>query len=357
MEPLTDDEDFVQLINIVQRRNRPRVYKPRKDCFAYFNDDEFLERYRLPKDCVRSIINLLAIDISSTTNWNNAVTVEDQVLVTLRYMATGSILQAVGDFHGIHKSTTSKIIKKVIRALARMGQQNIRMPATAAEINSTVQEFYQISMFPCCIGALDCTHIKIQSPGGQNAEVFRNRKDYFSFNCQAICNSRLIICDIVCRWPGSAHDATIFNNSNIRGKLERGEFGENVILGDSGYPIRNYLITPLRNPQTRAERLFNESQIRTRNPIERCFGVLKRRFPILALGIRMNTDIVEAIVVAAAFLHNIAREMNFPEPPVNAEVLQAIEQNEIPNIHVLAALGGPNNARRLTMIRNHFGQL
>lgn len=56
--------------------------------------------------------------------------------------------------------------------------------------------------------------------------------------------------------------------------------------------------------------LYNESQIRTRNVVERSYGVWKRRFPILSLGIRLDIERVEAIVVATAVLHNIATDHN-----------------------------------------------
>lgn len=51
-------------------------------------------------------------------------------------------------------------------------------------LNSVKEEFYSIASFPDVIGAIDCTHVRIQSPGGENAERFRNRKGYFSINCQ-----------------------------------------------------------------------------------------------------------------------------------------------------------------------------
>lgn len=44
-------------------------------------------------------------------------------------------------------------------------------------------------------------------------------------------NASLDIMDIVARWPGSVHDATIFNNSAILGRLENQEFENGIILG------------------------------------------------------------------------------------------------------------------------------
>lgn len=45
--------------------------------------------------------------------------------------------------------------------------------------------------------------------GGENAEIFRNRKGFMSLNVQAICAADTSIIDIVARWPGSSHDTQV----------------------------------------------------------------------------------------------------------------------------------------------------
>ncbi|KAB0804749.1 hypothetical protein PPYR_01719 [Photinus pyralis] len=132
-----------------------------------------------------------------------------------------------------------------------------------------------------------------------------------------------------------------------------------LLVGDAGYAIKPYLITPLRNPITRTENLFNESQIRTRNPIERCFGVMKRRFPILSFGIRQRAEKVEAIVIATAVLHNIARNFNDALPDINEEEQEAIAAAEI-NFEVENVPyynNGLNNAVRHHLIHEYFNRL
>lgn len=52
-----------------------------------------------------------------------------------------------------------------------------------------------------------------------------------------------------------------------------GEFNGSLLVGDSGYPIKKYLITPLQHINNETENLFNESQIRTRNIVERSYGI------------------------------------------------------------------------------------
>jgi len=61
---------------------------------------------------------------------------------------------------------------------------------------------------------------------------------------------------------------------------------------------------------------YNTANSRTRCVIGRCFGLLKRRFPYLHLGLRTALANTLVIIVAAAVLHNFAlrhREQDFDE--------------------------------------------
>jgi len=53
-----------------------------------------------------------------------------------------------------------------------------------------------MSGFPGVLGAVDCTHIPIQSPGGARAEEFRCRKVFFSLDVQAACGPNLDTCAV-----------------------------------------------------------------------------------------------------------------------------------------------------------------
>lgn len=53
------------------------------------------------------------------------------------------------------------------------------MPSNTNEISNLQNRFYLKAKFPRYIGAVECTHIKISSPGGYHADHLRNRKNFF----------------------------------------------------------------------------------------------------------------------------------------------------------------------------------
>ncbi|GLV37058.1 hypothetical protein CBL_21394, partial [Carabus blaptoides fortunei] len=112
---------------------------------------------------------------------NHAVKPMNMLLLTLRYLAAGNFVITVGDFAGVNKKKTAgNKIWKVLQAVARQRRTFIKFPSTPNEISRAVSLFYHKARFPNVVGALDCTHVKIQSPGRDNAELFRNRKGLLS---------------------------------------------------------------------------------------------------------------------------------------------------------------------------------
>ena len=223
--------------------------------------------------------------------------------------------------------------------------------------------FYTKSGMPGVIGAIDCTHVPIQSPGGDDAEIYRNRKGYFSINVQLICDPTCYITDVVARWPGSVHDSTIFDNSHVRAKLETNDL-DGYLVGDGGYPCRQYLLTPLGNAVTQQQQAYNKAHASARNCIERTNGLLKRRFAALKLGMRLKLQNSLHVIVAATVLHNIALIMQDDEPPEDHELsnhIQMARQAGLQMEYDQVEVGPPTGYNhynttgvRQAVITNHF---
>ncbi|XP_065205515.1 putative nuclease HARBI1 [Planococcus citri] len=349
------DSDFFQMGIQVAFPRAGKVVRERSD-YKRYPDNEFLQKFRLTKTTVKFLTELIKNKISSPTTRNDATTPEQKVLLTLRYYATGSFEDAFAEFAGVHESTVEKIIKLVSEAIAELRPQFIYMPESDADITQIRQEFYNIAKFPRCIGALDCTHIKIRSPGGKEPEIFKNRNNYFSINVQTISDTKLRIQNIVARWPGSSLDSHILKCSRIRQHFESGKFKNNVLVADSGYGIQKYIITPLQDPKTAAEVLFNESQMVTRNPVERSHEEWKLRFPILSIGISVQLSTALAVIVATAVLHNIALKFGDDVPHPTRELEALIDIQEVENIPLLTA-GNNRSVHRHSFLKYFESQL
>ena len=169
--------------------------------------------------------------------------------------------------------------------------------------------FYETRHFPGVIGCLDGTHVWITAP--HICEVdYVNRKGYHSINVQVICDHLGKWINIVAKWPGSTHDSRILKNSQIWNIMESGST-TGFLLGDSGYPCRRWLMTPLLTPSTPQERHYNAAHKETRVKVEQAIGRWKRRFHILHLESRMrNPESICKVIAATAVLHNIAIDRN-----------------------------------------------
>ncbi|XP_052223937.1 putative nuclease HARBI1 [Dreissena polymorpha] len=119
--------------------------------------------------------------------------------------------------------------------------------------------------FPQVVGVVDGTHIRIQAPSA-NEDDYVNRKGFHSLNVQMICDATFWFVDVVAKWPGSVHDSRIFRESAIRQRFERGEIN-GLLLGDSGYGCKRYLMTPYQNTDSPCKLILSVSSVVVVTPV------------------------------------------------------------------------------------------
>ena len=159
------------------------------------------------------------------------------------------------------------------------------------------------------IGAVDGSLIHIRAPNNEE-HLYVCHKGFHAINAMAVCNAQLSFTNFVCRWHGSVHDSAIFNTGMLRVHLEDGGGGNGWLLGDRGYGIQPYLLTPFRpdDVSTPPQRRYQKAHTKTRNTVERAFGLWKARFRCLDVSggtLQFNPDRCCTIITATAVLHNI----------------------------------------------------
>ena len=327
---------YRQLRNYANRQNiRIRHLRDRFNPLEEYHNEDFRLRFRLRKDWV--------IYLQHQTRRGLPLIPMQQVLIALRFYATGTFQRVIRDLLGVSAFAACTAGHKVSKAIEKQRAQFLSFPENLAD---TKRKFYDVVHFPGVIGAIDCTHIRIICPNKENALAFVNRKQYYSNNVQAVCDSDAFITNIVARWPGSTHDSRIFENSKIAHKLRDGAI-DGILVGDSGYACRAYLVTPILKPKNAGEVRYNTAHRCTRCLIERCYGLLKRRFPCLHLGLRTALANTLVIIVATAVLHYFVlmhREQDFDKNNENEDV----------SFDVVAAADASGNAKRQLIISRYF---
>ncbi|XP_050716004.1 putative nuclease HARBI1 isoform X4 [Eriocheir sinensis] len=343
---------------IALNRSR-RIVPDRMNPFTAMSDTEFVTRFRLRKESVNAIIQEIQVQLPDSADRRGCrVPPHLQVLLTMAAMASGSHQMEVADSYDVSQQLISIVLARVSRALAGLSREYVKFPSPNA-LTTVIEDFHGIAGMPGVIGCIDCTHIRIARPPREDSEVFRCRKGFFAINTQAVCGPDLSFYNIVVRWPGSVHDAQIFEDSRVCNDLRDGLLPGHL-LGDSGYGCRSYLLTPLVAPNSVHEERYNASHARTRNTIERAFGVLKLRFSYLRNVIRTDLETTKAVIVAAVVLHNIAvqtridmsdeiRDVNVDLQDVQINGIAKIDDAEPADDEVLLGC-----LKRDRIIRTHF---
>ena len=183
-------------------------------------------------------------------------------------------------------------------------------------------DFYSIAGFPRVIGAIDGSLIAIKGPDNEE-HLYVCHKGFHAINVMAVCNAQLLFTNVVSKWHGSVHDSAVFNSSALQVHMEN-EGGRNGwLLGDRGYGIQPYLMTPFRpdDVSTAGQAKYQKAHTKTRNTIERALGLWKTRFRCVDVSggsLQFKPSNCCTIITATAVLHNMFVVDN-TAMPVNAD--------------------------------------
>jgi len=292
----------------------------------YFNDEDWIENYRMSKESFYELVKTLWDDIAPCDTFiREPVAPEKRVAIALYKICSCSEYRTVGNLFGVHKSTVKKFLYLFGDAVKKkMFPSLIFMPKTeeAFQLAATTQTKTKI---PMAIGFIDGSHIPILPPE-KGRRDFINRKQHASIVLQGVVDVNLKFRNVSCLVPGSAHDATVLKASslfkNIDNLIPRGTtLIENVnipfyIVGDPAYPLLPWLIkgypTTINMPADKES--FNVYLASSRNCVEIAFGRLKGRWRILLKRLDLNFKYVPTVIAVCCCLHNYVEGRNTPTP-------------------------------------------
>ncbi|XP_049885031.1 putative nuclease HARBI1 [Pectinophora gossypiella] len=272
-------------------------------------DSEFVKHFRLNKNVCFELTSEIEPYLAGSRGGISPIS---KVLSTLSFYASGSYQRCIGaSAHvSMHQASVSNCIREVTLALNHdhFRQKYIRFPRTRGDRRVIKQGFYQKFGMPGVLGCIDGTHIAIVKPTQYEHRYF-NRKRYHSINAQIVCDSEYNILSVDAGHGGGDHDAFVWNNHALKAHLEQLNQTQNEtvwFLGDSGYPLRPTVMTPINIEPDTPQRHYTDLHCRVRNTVERTIGILKSRWRCLLVDRKLHYHPVTAglIINAVVVLHN-----------------------------------------------------
>jgi hypothetical protein len=288
-------------------------------------DEKFKSFFRVSRKTFDYICSMVKPDLSSRplsviiTVEGRVLTVEKQVAIALRRLASGESQHNVGESFDVGQSIVSQVTWKFVEAMEERGMHHLKWP-DANEMKEIKSKFEMIQGLPNCCGAIDTTHIVMRLPSVEASNIWQDSEENYSMILQAVVDPEMRFRDILTGWPGSINDHRILKNSGffrqcecgqkLNGSVKELEDGVQIreyIVGDGGYPLLPWLLTPYHGKDLFPSRIeFNAKHHDTRLVAERAMARLKGTWRIID-GVMWRPDKhkLPRIILVCCMLHNI----------------------------------------------------
>lgn len=164
-----------------RRTIRQRPVFVRRDPLL-LSDEKLVAEYRMNREGIDYLADIMREELTSPTKRSMALSVEQQILISLKLLATGSFQKVAKDYVNVSQPTVSRCLDRFVNALLPLAPQYIYMP-NENEIANIKRKFYDVKRFPGVIGAIDGTHIAMIAPRSHE-HLYVCRKGFHSLNVQ-----------------------------------------------------------------------------------------------------------------------------------------------------------------------------
>ena len=272
-----------------------------------FTDKQFEEVYRLTKTAVERLFNTccqyrpeyFGRDLKDATG-KKGIRVECKVLGILKCVAFGCSGVAFRDYHQMAGNTFTVNLKaffQAIRSDPELTGTYLRSP-TREDAIRVVELHKKKHKVEGLLGSLDCYHWSWKNcPVGQQCHYKNTKNKMSTVVLEAMVDSNAWFWHASFGHPGTNNDINIWDVSGLQAELLSDRFTEEVdfsfemdgekfrklwILVDGIYPPLDRFVKTIPLPVGQTMERFVAWQESARKDVERAFGILARKFQILA---------------------------------------------------------------------------
>lgn len=287
-------------------------------------DEGFKHFFRVSKRTFEYICSLVREDLISRPPSGliniegRLLSVEKQVAIALRRLASGESQVSVGASFGVGQSTVSQVTWRFIEAMEERARHHLKWP-DSSQIGGIKSGFEALCGLPNCCGAIDSTHIVMTLPAVQTSDDWCDQENNYSMFVQGVVDFEMRFLDIVTGWPGGMPISRLLKcsgfyklcesgarlNGNAK-KLSAGEEIREYIVGGASYPLLPWLVTPFEGGEPTSSSEFNPVLETARSAAVKAFAQLKGGWRILNKVMwRPDKRKLPSIILVCCLLHNI----------------------------------------------------
>ncbi|XP_069990689.1 putative nuclease HARBI1 [Penaeus vannamei] len=104
------------------------VIHDRMNPFRSYNNEEFVARYRVTKECVTELLETIRHSLAIVHNRGSPSPPHLQLTIALRYMTTGNFQPSMANCSGVPQSSVSTCVSTIAARLAELAPRHIRFP-------------------------------------------------------------------------------------------------------------------------------------------------------------------------------------------------------------------------------------
>ena len=275
--------------------------------WSQYDDKRFKQTFRISRSTFDLIMSRIRYKLERQTLCEEPVSPELRLAICLYRMGRGDYYYSIGEMVGLARPTVTMIVNEVSHVIVSCLWQEFvsaHMPKTEEEFKNKMLDMEELWQFPFSWAAVDGCHIPMKCPPGGNStrKEYHNFKNFYSIVLMALVDARYRFVWGSCGFPGNSHDSIILQATSLWSDINNGkvlpdfcqdEQGVSIpplILGDSAFPFKTYLMKPYTNAiLSKQQRYFNYRLSRARMVIEGAFGQLKGRWRFLLRKSESNT--------------------------------------------------------------------
>lgn len=265
---------------------------------------------RMDRPCFQRLLHLLKSE--GGLKETRGLCCGEKLMIFIHALVGSSVRQLAETWQHSY-STISSVIHAVSKSMISLKDKLFIKPSDTV-IPDRIRESGKYSpYFNECIGALDGSYVPAVAPIDEQG-AFRDRKGHISQNVLAVVNFDGTFSYVLAGWEGGACDGRVMQDAMGKGITL---YPNRYYLADAGYALTLMTLTPYRGvryhlkewergkrkPQN-AKELYNLRHSSLRNIVERAFGIVKKRFPLLTAMHSYSFPMQIDLVMCCFMIHN-----------------------------------------------------